>query len=191
MDTGGFSKLLYDLNNINKQTIIIQCSPHHTGSTVLVNILYGLIAFNEDVIFSDIDNILKKVKSNSNSIPIIKTHDCNIDNIMNNLKGYNVLFVCSERNNLIIDAKYKSYNNVVVINYNDLNETDILPINIIVDKVYNSLIDIIPRSIVLSKENAILRIQNMNTKYEEIKSYPFEYIDIHYQLHGSHRNRGV
>jgi hypothetical protein len=60
MDTGGFSRLLYDLNNINKQSVIIQCSPPHTGSTVLVNILYGLIAFNKDVIYSNIDNMLKK-----------------------------------------------------------------------------------------------------------------------------------
>jgi hypothetical protein len=108
---------------------------------------------------------------------------------MNNLKEYNPIFVCSERNNLTINAKYKSYNNVVIIPYNDLNETDILPINIIVDKVYNSLINIIPRSIVLNKENAILRIQNMNAKYEEIKSHPFKYVDVHYHLHGSHRNR--
>jgi hypothetical protein len=60
-----------------------------------------IIAFNEDVIHSNIDNMLKEIKSKTKSIPIIKTHDCNIDNIEDKINCFSIEnYGCPNPNNL-------------------------------------------------------------------------------------------
>jgi hypothetical protein len=102
---------------------------------------------------------------------------------------YKLFFICSEREEIgaKIDIKYKSYENVIIFNYNELNETDVNTIPIIVNNIYNKLIKCV--GIDLDKELCIDRINKMNICYNEIKNKPFSYIDPFYELHGSHRNR--
>ena len=77
-----------------EKTIIIQCSQHHTGSTVLVNILYGFIHYSRPVTFINFDvtpghSIINNLLENDN-LCIIKTHICNIDRLTKHLKNYNL-----------------------------------------------------------------------------------------------------
>lgn len=169
----------------SKKILIVQCSKHYTGSTFLVNLLYGFIEPTKYILYGD---LLNKNELLNNTI--IKTHNVNINQIIKDFSNrYYLFFICSERDELKIDNNYYNYRNVLRFNYNDLLETETNTLKNIVDNVYNKLIHFLPSSIPLSKETAINRITNMNKLYENIKNKPFTYINLFYHLHGSHRNR--
>lgn len=175
------------------KTVIIQCSPTHTGSTVLVNLLYGFICNNLPVTYINFDNkpgyyIINKLLENID-ICIIKTHICNIDKLTIHLNKYRLYFICSERDTKCINPKYSLYKNVLLIKYDELLETSSYSIDNIVDTLYNKLTLFLPTEINLNKTEAKLRINNMNKEYILIKNKPFSYINTFYHLHGSHRKR--
>ena len=169
--------------------VIIQSSPPRTVSTLLTNAIYGLIPelFNKNVTYVP-NGILKNISEN---VVVIKTHETDIDKLINNYDHrYKLVFICSERNGMdrLIDLKYKSYNNVVVFEYDELNETSNLTLLQIVDNIYLKVKNLLP-DIELDSTKCMERIQLMNKRYEEIKTKPFDYVDSFFQIHGSHRDR--
>ena len=52
------------------------------------------------------------------------------------------------------------------------------------DKLTKVLVDV-----ELDKTKCIERIKLMNNKYDEIKNESFDYVDLFFHIHGSHRNR--
>jgi hypothetical protein len=172
-----------------KKTFIIQTSPQHTGSTFLVNALYGLI--NELKDKKIIGEWTPNYETYFNNVILIKSHTTDIDWwIKNYNEKYNLFFICSERKdkNLFIDNKYKYYDNVVVFDFNELNETETNSIQKIIENIYGKIINHL-LNIELNLENSINRIISMNKRYEEIKQEPFSYVDDFYEIHGSHRKR--
>jgi len=174
------------------KTIIFQTSPPHTASTVLVNILYGLIPYLKDkpVFFMDPDKEFDFESIIDNDITVIKTHITDIDRLI--LKygdNYNLYFISSVRKdrNLLLNKKYKKYNNVIVFSFNELNETDDNTIYDIVNRVHDRIKVIFNTE--LNIENAVNRIISMNHLYETIKENDFKFYDEFYHIHGSHRNR--
>jgi hypothetical protein len=169
--------------------LIIQTSPYHTASTLLINAIYGLIP---ELVNKKIIGIWDlNFESYFENIIVVKNHNTNIDELINIYKKtYKLVFICSERQekNYIIDEKYKLYNNVVVFEFNELNETIDNTILQIADNIYNKVKLILP-DIELNIITCIERIILMNNKYEEIKNEPFSYIDDFFEIHGSHRNR--
>jgi len=172
--------------------LIIQTSPYHTASTFLVNALYGLISecYNKKII--GIWN--KKFYKYFKNIIIIKNHNTDIDELIARYgKKYKLVFICSERQdrNLLIDPKYKTYSNVTIFDFAELNETIDNPLKDIVDNIYEKIKNILPEDICiqLDKSRCIERINNMNARYEEIKHNDFSFIDPFYEIHGSHRIR--
>jgi hypothetical protein len=168
--------------------LIIQTSPPHTASTLLINALYGLIPELNDKKIIDIcaDNLEKYF----NDIIVIKNHNINIDELIEKYKDqYDLYFVCSERKNMnkFIDDKYKSYNNVCVFDFNELNETPENTIPQIIQNIYDKINSML--NIELNVEGGINRINLMNVRYEEIKEKPFSYVEDFFKIHGSHRNR--
>ena len=191
----------------NKKIIIFQLSPTHTGSTVLVNILHGLLCYDKNINYDfDFLNLQQsgKISKNqwnkfekdylSNNINIIKTHNLSIDKISNTFsKNYDVYFVCSEREQNIINPKYHLYKNVIVFNYDELLESSTNNIEQIVNHVANNIQNILPQEvcILFNRRDAIYRIRNMNNIYYYIKDRPFSYFSLFYHLHGSHRNQNI
>lgn len=173
------------------KTLIVQTSPMHTGSTFLVNALQGLFTLltNEPIMYQEkLDNVEKFYK---HDIYVFKTHDMDIDNMIKKYgEQYDLYFVCSERKTkkLFIDDKYKTYNNVIIFDYDEINETNDNPLSLIIDNLYNKISSKIS-NFELDKEKSYQRIINMNNKYEEIKDKPFSYVDKFYEIHGHHRNR--
>jgi len=169
--------------------LIIQTSPCHTASTLLVNAIYGLIPELFDKRFIGIwyDNFEQYFEN----IIVVKNHDIDIDKLIQQYdKLYNLVFICSEREekNYVIDEKYKLYNNVVVFDFNELNETSSNPLIQIVENIYNKVKILLP-DIELDTTKCLERINRMNIRYDEIKHEPFDYIDNFFGIHGSHRNR--
>jgi hypothetical protein len=181
-------------HNIRKKILIVQTSPMHTGSTLLVNILHGLFESQKDkkIIFKfQSDNTWEP---NAGEITILKSHDLDIDGWMDKYSSkYKIYFVCSERplKNLLIEPKYKSYKNVISFYYNELNATPQNPLLKIVRKVGRSVFAMLKDcpNLTVNVANGIKRILDMNVKYEEIKDLPFSYIDPFFEIHGSHRGR--
>jgi len=170
-----------------KPNVIIQTSRTRTGSTVLVNMLYGFIIKNEPIRFlMSVDNIPRYLLDNKTTI--FKFHKPDIDEfIEKHSDKYNLYFVCSERGDKVIDEKYHHYKNVLFFNYDELLETETYSVEDIVNNAYNKLRCFLPDDIELNKSDAVERIHKMNTLYEYIKDKPFSYADDFFQLHGSHR----
>ena len=171
-------------------TIIIQASPYHTASTLLVNAIYGLVPFfkRHRIVCADEIDALKYTRNN---LLIVKTHYLNFNRQVEQTTKLNMtpIFICSERpdKNYLIPEEYRNWENVIIFNYNELNETPENSIENIVDNIIKKINDIFPFE--LDREGCITRIREMNARYNEIKDQPFEYIDPFYEIHGSHRNR--
>jgi len=106
------------------KTLIIQTSPYHTASTFLINALYGLITeLSNKKIIGIWD---KNFEDFFDDIICVKCHNINIDELINIYRdNYNLLFICSERKdrNYLMDEKYRYYNNTIIFDFQDLNET--------------------------------------------------------------------
>jgi hypothetical protein len=175
---------------MEKPTVIIQASPYHTASTLLVNAIYGLVPFfkRHRILCADELDALKYTRNN---LLVVKTHDLNFNRLVEQTKKLNMspIFICSERTgkNYLIPEEYRNWENVIIFDYNELNETPENPIENIVDNIIKKIDNFFP--FVLDREGCITRIREMNARYNEIKDQPFEYIDPFYEIHGSHRNR--
>jgi hypothetical protein len=175
----------------DKNIMIVQTSPMWTASTVISNILYGLILPDNPVIYISEYKQLNKLENNK--VNIIKTHLPKIDLIINSLESkYNLFFVCSERSEpgktFLIDPIYRNYKNVIIFNFDELSDR-IYKVEDIVTNSYHRLKDFLPTNIELNERSCLERIINMNKIYETIKDNPFEYNYKFYHIHGSHRNR--
>jgi len=187
------------INHNYMKTIIFQTSPKDTASTFLINAIYGLIPELGDKKIITLKT--QNFEDYFDKIILIKCHK-NIDDLIETYKNdYELYFICSERKekNCLIDEKYRDYKNVVIFDFNELNETETNTIPIIIENIHDKLnqtiiqdINIelnIELKIELNIKKSIERIHSMNQRYEEIKHLPFTYIDDFYQIHGSHRNR--
>jgi hypothetical protein len=172
------------------KTVIFQSSPYRTASTLLVNALYGLIP---SLIDKRVVGAWEQTIDNSpDNIIVLKSHDLDIDKYIAEYgHKHNLYFVCSERIalNKMIPNNYKSYPNVCVFEYAELNETKTYTVPKIVQHIHDKLRGVFASDIELHVDTGIQRVLAMNRKFEEIKDKPFTYVDTFYQIHGSHRNR--
>ncbi len=168
------------------RTLIVQASFPRSASTLLVNILYGLIIGLQDqaVIWNDFRNYYgPKITA---PVTVFKTHETNLadlDYLFS--KKYNTFFVCSERGRTF-DDRLRSLPNVAILDYEDLNN---VPVPEVCERVHAVVSDMIP-TMPLSIPNCIGRVEAMNRRVAEIADLPFSFVDSFYQLHGHHRLRG-
>lgn len=172
-----------------KPIVIIQTGHMRTGTTLLVNLLYGFMTPNEKIhcLWEPDHPIYPFHKYN-----IYKSHNLNIEGFMkHHSEKCKLFFVCTERDNKKVNENYKNKENVLVFDYNDILETDTYTMDQIIEVVYNKLRDFLPQHVSLDKEACTLRIDKMNQKYAEIENMDFSFVDDFFQLHGRHRNRDV
>ena len=173
-----------------KPIVIIQNSPPHTASTVLINLLHGFIQPTKPVYYYQY--LSDKLSLDNSVVNIIKTHILDINKLTEIVGNeYDVYFVCSERDDKKINSKFKNMKNVLLFDYTELNETSVYDVNDIVNNAFKKLRPFIPSYIKLDRKAAIERINNMNKLYEKIKDKPFSYVDMFYHIHGSHRGRNI
>ncbi len=168
--------------NLKQSNIrIIQTSHTHTGSTVLVNLLQGYFYFSDPIKFQYRNLLITK------NFFVYKTHNTNIENLIKMNPEYDLYFISSARGKRRIESVHPR---LLQIEYEELLETSTNTLETIANNValkVKAFCPIIAQYINI--ENGILRIQEMNRRYEQIKHLPFNYCDKFYHIHGSHRNR--
>lgn len=191
-------------------TRVIQASPPRTGSTVVTNLIYGLLEPGSAVNFVGRRLPVDERKKLYESELISKTHidgrwsaehprewSQDIDSITQDLEDCDLYFVVSERNcgkvKELISKKYRKYKNVLIFDYSELLETEDTPLEEICENAETKLTNFLPQSILQQAQGGYdqmyKRMIAMNDTYEKIKHEPFSYCDEFYHLHGSHRNR--
>ena len=169
---------------------IIQSSPSHTGSTLLLNLICGFISPEEKIHWSE---------EEIHQFSIIKTHFLNIIELENKYPQYKLFFIMSERNDSKvqkeINNEYKKKSNVLVINYDKLLVTDNNSIKNVIDYIFNEFNNFIPNELKPNKDDNLIkydmenRIKLVNETVENLKDKPFWEWDNFTGIHGSHRNR--
>ena len=170
---------------------IIQSSPPHTGSTLLLNLIHGFISPQEEIHY-DTETLIDKFL-------ITKTHNTNIEFWEKTYPQYKLFFIMSERNDSKIvskiNNKYKKKSNVLVINYDKLLETNNNSIKNIVDYLFNEFNNFIPKELKPNKDDDLIkddmekRVKKVNETVKLMKDKPFSEWDKFTGIHGHHRNR--
>lgn len=170
---------------------IIQSSPPHTGSTLLINLVHGFLC-PEEKIHWDTETLIDEFL-------VTKTHCININKLESKYPQYKLLFIMSERyDNKIkrnINNKIKTKNNVLVINYDKLLISENNTTQTLIDYIFNELNIFLPDEIKPKKSNNLIkkdmlnRLNIVNETVEKMKNKPFSEIDDFTSIHGSHRNR--
>jgi len=170
-----------------KPIVIIQTGHMRTGTTLLVNLLYGFMTPNEKIhCLWEPDHPIRPFHKYN----IYKSHSLNIDGyIKHHSEECDMFFVCTERDNKKIPEKYKNNNNVLIFDYNEILETESYTMDQIINATYNKLRGFLPEHVLLNKDTCKTRIDKMNEKYTEIENKDFSYVNDFFQLHGRHRNR--
>ena len=172
----------------DKPIVIIQTGHMRTGTTLLVNLLYGFMIPEEEI--RCLWETHHEIQLFHDKCNIYKSHCLDIEGfIQQHQEKYNVFFVCTERDDKIINEHHKKRQNVVVFDYNEILETEAYPTDKIIENAYNKIRELLPQSISLDKETCKTRIEKMNETYKEIEDKDFSYIDEFFQLHGRHRSR--
>lgn len=173
------------MNNIR----IVQSSPPHTGSTLLMNLIHGLLCPDESALA--VEDVTQSL--------ITKTHNINIENIERKFPNYKLYFIMSERNDnkihSLINNKYRNKNNVLIINYNEILETQSNDLDKVINHIFDKFINFLPKELLPTKSNESLkeamkdRINKMNEICLIMKDKPFAEWDRFTGIHGGHRNR--
>ena len=170
---------------------VIQASPAHTGSTLLVNLVHGFLRPYDPIHFSNKE--LKRDKL------ITKTHNLDIEAWQDRHPAHDLYFVMSERHDQkikrLLSDDYKRRDNVIVINYTDLLEADDNSKDEIIDRLYEALSTFLPDELIPNKSSESIKndMKNrfivVNETVEKMKSQPFAKWDKFTGIHGSHRGR--
>ena len=166
-----------------KHVIISSCPPH-SGSTFLINALYGFITPNKPI--NRTPN-----KHTFVNLDIIKMHEYDIQDLYNNYKDPNIelYFISIKRG----DSRVKNTNGdgirFLEFDYYDILETVTYSLSDIVDYFYSKIRPFLPSEFPMNKKTCIARLEGMNSMVEKLKDKPFSYYETFYQIHGSHRNR--
>ena len=169
---------------------VVQSSPPRTGSTLLLNLIHGFLSPCEQIHW----NTEKKI----DEFMITKTHETNLEKFTKKYE-YEFYFIMTERYDdnvhALIDKKYKTLENVLIINYDEINVTENLSLDDVINNIYLKFVKFFPLKIIPQKDSLYIkkdmkkRILGMNDCVEKLKSRDFSYWDKFYGIHGSHRNR--
>jgi hypothetical protein len=157
-----------------KCPLIVQISPMHSGSTVLVNAIMGSLFAGQAVLF----------RFNPFKVPcnlkLVKTHDnwkmtrMGSWNLMN--KDRKITFISSSRAS-IHNTVVPVLPNHIVFNYEEIiKDRFCMVLNVKINGSVNGCIE---------------RLRGMNSVQEFISKSPFAYKHPYYDVHGSHKNRSI
>jgi hypothetical protein len=108
---------------MEKPIVIIQTGHVRTGTTLLTNLLYGFMIPEERV--RGYWNLKDDISLFNDKVNIYKSHLLDLHRMNTKLSSkFNLFFVCTERGDLTIPQEYHIYPNVLIINYDEIEETE-------------------------------------------------------------------
>jgi len=171
-----------------RQLRIVQSSYPGTGSTIVANLIHGILAPDEPIHWNTarlIDDCL-----------ITKTHETDLDALIARYPNFDLYFIDTGREGYEkFDKKYRQYERVLFIDYNEILETNTNTIKKIVEQFHEKLRSFLPPDTyppVSEREvraSAVARIEKMNAVVAKLSDMPFSECDPFFHIHGSHRNR--
>ena len=180
-----------DKMNIKQKFKIIQSSPIHTGSTLLLNLIHGYLSPDEEIHYNT-ERLIDKFL-------ITKTHNTNVKYWIDKYPQYKLFFIMSERNDSkvkrMINSEYRQYPNVLIINYDKFVVSDNNSQENVINYIFNKLNDFLPKELKPNKDDNLIKIDIekrfniVNETVRQMKHKNFNEYDKFTHIHGSHRNR--
>ena len=168
--------------------LTVQASPTGTGSTVLVNLIHGILAPDEGIVWT--------VNASQADSLIVKTHNMNFRRWERSNWRKDVYSVVSERRpDRLLDRTDSVHHKVLIVDFDTLNETPDHSLQDIAADFVTRLRAFLPARAFPDLDDAALtaravsRIKAMNEVYARISDQPFSVVDPFYHIHGSHRGR--
>jgi len=170
--------------------LIVQASPISTGSTLLMNLICGLIRPDDPVYYAS--NMMQFIRRHHEDvlderILIIKTHNMGWEHWQKRAKEDNrkLFFICSQR-----DETISPPDGSLLIDYNEILETDDNTLESIISNFYKKMQELFSgEDISLDEEACVKRVNEMNIMVDKIKDKPFSHLNRFYHVHGSHRSK--
>jgi len=192
MSRCGSPKEYFPEIHVDSVTVVISTAPR-TGSTLLTNIVYGLLNHSSPVSWlpsSSISNWDLSVFKQSGGGPVIvKTH-CPV-NKLPRITSPKTIYVSLRRAGVgdpyIIDDPGTGN---LVFDYDRLRYESENELREVVEHVKIRLSPCLP-GVRFDTEAAVSRVQRMDERCLDIKDKPFSYVDPFFHIHGSHRGRGM
>jgi len=176
---------------------IIQSSPSHTGSTLLVNLVHGFLLPDKPVMWDTSTKIHKHLITKTHE-PFVRPNE-SLNAMKERYSEYELYFIMSERNDerftKIISDEYKADPNVLVIDYHKLLKTDNNSWENIIDYHFEQFTNFIPKELHPQKSEAEIkqdmrkRVDLVNKTVLEYKDKPFKEWCKFTNIHGGHRDR--
>ncbi|MDA7436132.1 FkbM family methyltransferase [Synechococcus sp. AH-601-B19] len=186
----GYSK--HSNNEVSQRPLIIIASEKRTGSTLLANIVAGLISKDQPIPFTARFSPKSIPQSLVESYPLIKTHELSLKAWENRLKPIkrDCVFIIPFRGINNLEQLNKDLSSKILLcDYNEFTSEGQLLI-FFVEKMLKFLKE--HGATQGNKElikNSINRVVDMNYTNKYIEDKPFDYIDVFYQVHGGHRKK--
>jgi hypothetical protein len=191
---------------------IFQISKPHTGSTLMTNLLIGLVSHdptNEHVVFLEKEARILSYRgkiyrgSDCNVTVVTKTHQTKVDRLTKLFASQfdRLYFVAVNRGKKksVSDRYCRNYTNVLCFEYGDTVYNSTSPDEEasnranVVHRVRKALQDKFEyfAGYYLDETAAVKRLEEMDTVVEEYKQYDFTRVNHKFEIHGGHRNRVV
>lgn len=176
---------------ISASPLIIIASEKRSGSTLLANIVAGLICKDSEIPFTARFSPKSIPLPIIAKYPLIKTHNLDLQSWESRLKALkrNCIFIIPHRgvNNLINNERISIDSNIIFCDYDEFTGQK-QSLRRFTAKLLKHLRSkgITPKSKRPVKDS-INRITEMNYACKYIEDLPFNYVDVFYQIHGGHR----
>ena len=177
-------------NEISQKPLVIIASEKRTGSTLLANIVAGLISKDEPIPFTARFTPESIPHSLIESYPFIKTHNLSLkdwEKRLQQTKRDCVFIIPFRGENNLEQLKRNLFSKILFCDFNEFTSEGYL-FELFIEKTLKFL----RRHGALqgNKElvkSSINRVIDMNYTNEYIKKLPFDYVDVFYQVRGGHR----
>ena len=168
---------------------IIQTGAPHTGSTLLANIVQGLVDAARPVEHGMyLDHAARPTARALVPGVVFKFHNTSAAFMDAHLRAGRFVFVSRRARHATVDAaRYERHPAVCVVDYEALTASGGVAGE--VDHVLARLGERLP-GLKANRSRAIARVAAMNALYERVKHRPFTWSEPMYLIHGHHRDRG-
>lgn len=176
---------------------ILLTTPTRTASTVLANVILGLIHHHYPLFYHHDPSVRLATYDLFRDNILIKTHDTNVDEILRLSPQYKITIITVIRNkdmNIAYCNMSQKYPNVLTFDFNEVNEKSFKKTKDYVCNITTKLKEHLPTELtqILNINQAVLRVKKLNLTYQALKfnTREFEtgFPEPFFRFNGSHKD---